>query len=75
MCLGIPGQVVEMVEPDVAVVDVVGVPRRINVGLIPDGPLRAGDWVLIHVGVALSRMAEDEAEDARSLLREMADGA
>jgi hydrogenase expression/formation protein HypC len=75
MCLGIPGQIVEMVEPDVAVVDVVGVPRRINIGLIDDGPLRAGDWVLIHVGFALSRMGAEEAEDAMSFLREMADGA
>lgn len=75
MCLGIPGRVVELLTSDLALVDVVGVPRRINTGLVTDGPLAPGDWVLIHVGFALSRMGADEAEDAMGFLRELADGA
>jgi hydrogenase expression/formation protein HypC len=77
MCLGIPGQIVELVagQPDVALVDIIGVRRPINVGLLEDGPLRAGDWVLIHVGFALARMDEAEAQDAMTFLKEMAQAA
>ncbi|MBA2291802.1 MAG: HypC/HybG/HupF family hydrogenase formation chaperone, partial [Gemmatimonadales bacterium] len=64
MCLGIPGQVVEFMDPTrhIAKVDVSGVRRNVNVALVlPDG-LEIGDWVLIHVGVALSRIDEAEAK-------------
>ena len=58
MCLAIPGQVVELVDPanQIAKVDVVGVRRNINVSLLMDDGVGAqpGDWVLIHVGFALS---------------------
>jgi hydrogenase expression/formation protein HypC len=69
MCLAIPGQIVEMVDPanSIAKVDVGGVKRNVNVGLLeePDERVDVGDWVLIHVGFALSKV--DEAEAARTL--------
>jgi len=66
MCLGIPGRIVEFVDAthQIARAEVSGVRRNINVGLVlPDG-LDVGDWVLIHVGFALSKI--DEAEAART---------
>ena len=73
MCLAIPGQVVEIVDEAnrLAKVDVAGVRRNVNVGLL-DGT-RAGDWVLIHVGFALSKIDEEEAQATLRLLREMGD--
>ncbi len=83
MCLAIPGQVVELVDPDnqIALVDVVGVRRKVNVSLIdrdPSLPLETGaggvapgDWVLIHVGFAISRIDEEEARATRALLEAM----
>jgi hydrogenase expression/formation protein HypC len=72
MCLAIPGQIIEMVDPvnQIARVDVVGVRRNINVGLFADdnGGVGPGDWVLIHVGFAISRIDEDEARATRELL-------
>jgi hydrogenase expression/formation protein HypC len=77
MCLAIPGQVLEVVDERnrLARVDVVGVRRTINIGLLDD-PLtgdgvEAGDWVLIHVGFALSKIDEDEAHATHQLLKEM----
>ena len=75
MCLAIPGQVVEMVDPvnQIAKVDVVGVRRNINVSLLTDasGSVQPGDWVLIHVGFAISRVDEEEARATRELLEQM----
>jgi hydrogenase expression/formation protein HypC len=67
MCLGIPGEIVELVpdRPDLATVDVVGVRRVISVGLLDEGGVRPGDWVLVHVGFAMSKI--DEAEAAATL--------
>jgi hydrogenase expression/formation protein HypC len=67
MCLGIPGEVIEFVpdQPDLARVDVSGVKRVINIGLLADEQVVVGDWVLIHVGFALSKI--DEAEAAAAL--------
>jgi len=67
MCLGIPGEVIELVagQPDLARVDVSGVRRVINIGLLADDPPAPGEWVLIHVGFALSKI--DEAEATASL--------
>ena len=64
MCLGIPGQLVEfMVEHEhLARVDVSGVTRVINIGLLEDEGLQKGDWVLIHVGFAMSKIDEAEAQ-------------
>jgi hydrogenase expression/formation protein HypC len=66
MCLGIPGQVVEL-DPDneqLAKVDVAGVRRMINIGLLEDEDMGVGDWVLIHVGFAMSKIDEAEADRA-----------
>jgi hydrogenase expression/formation protein HypC len=76
MCLAIPGQVIEVLDPanQIAKVDVVGVRRNVNVGLLSDrngGGVEAGDWVLIHVGFALSKVDEDEARATLSLLQQM----
>lgn len=75
MCLAIPGQVVELVDSanQIAKVDVVGVRRNINVSLLADedGGARPGDWVLIHVGFALSKVDEEEAQATLRLLERM----
>jgi hydrogenase expression/formation protein HypC len=75
MCLAIPGQVLEVVEEanHLAKVDVAGVRRNVNVGLLAeDGDgIAAGDWVLIHVGFAISKIDEAEAEATRRLLEGM----
>jgi hydrogenase expression/formation protein HypC len=70
MCLGIPGEVVELLadRPDLAKVDVSGVRRAINIGLLEDQVVEPGDWVLIHVGFALSKIDEDEAKAALEFL-------
>jgi hydrogenase expression/formation protein HypC len=71
MCLAIPGQIVEIVDEGnrLATVDVAGVRRRINVGLL-DG-VEPGDWVLVHVGFALSKVDEEEAAATLRLLEGM----
>ena len=70
MCLGIPGEVIEIRtdRPDLAKVDVSGVKRLINIGLLSDDPPRPGEWVLIHVGFALSKIDEAEAAAAMEFL-------
>jgi hydrogenase expression/formation protein HypC len=71
MCLAIPGRVVELVDDEarLAKVDVSGVVRNVNVGLL-DG-VTVDDWVLIHVGFALSKVDEDEAHATLALLQQM----
>ncbi len=67
MCLGIPGQVVELVEGydgQLALVDVQGAQRRINIGMLEDEQVSPGDWVLIHMGFALDRIDEAGAREA-----------
>ncbi len=73
MCLAIPGQVVELIaeQPLLVKVDVAGVRRNVNVGLLEDGEVGIGDWVLIHVGFALSKIGEAEAQDQLRMLRAM----
>jgi hydrogenase expression/formation protein HypC len=70
MCLGIPGEVIEISQdhPDLAKVDVSGVKRMINIGLLTDDPPKPGEWVLIHVGFALSKIDEAEAASAMQFL-------
>ncbi|MGH2914167.1 MAG: HypC/HybG/HupF family hydrogenase formation chaperone [Solirubrobacteraceae bacterium] len=73
MCLAIPGQVVELVDETnrLAMVEVAGVRRRVNVGLLDDddvGGVGPGDWVLIHVGFAISKVDESEARATHDLL-------
>jgi hydrogenase expression/formation protein HypC len=76
MCLGIPGQIVELLSGDeqLARVEVTGVRRTINVGLLEDEGISVGDWVLIHVGFAMSKIDEAEAAMALSSLRMMGQG-
>jgi hydrogenase expression/formation protein HypC len=66
MCLGIPGEIVELNEsnPHLAKVEITGVRRNINIGLLEDDHLVVGDWVLIHVGFAMAKIDEDEAARA-----------
>ncbi|MDP9094650.1 MAG: HypC/HybG/HupF family hydrogenase formation chaperone [Actinomycetota bacterium] len=70
MCLGIPGRIVEVLDGgDIALVDVAGVVREINLGII-DGPFEPGDNILIHSGFALERMSADQAQDALNVFRD-----
>ncbi|MEV0384039.1 HypC/HybG/HupF family hydrogenase formation chaperone [Nonomuraea sp. NPDC050643] len=70
MCLGIPGEVIEILtdRPDLARVDVSGVKRAINIGLLSEERVEPGDWVLIHVGFALAKIDEAEARAAMEFL-------
>ena len=71
MCLAIPGQIVEVVDEAnrLAQVDVAGVQRNVNIGLLDsDGGVGPGDWVLIHVGFAMSKVDEEEAIATRRQL-------
>ena len=68
MCLGIPGQVIGLLEGyggQLALVDVAGVQRKITIGLLDEGPLEPGTWVLIHMGFALERV--DSAGAGRAM--------
>lgn len=71
MCLAIPGKIVALAteQPNIAVVEVTGVRRRVDLGLLQDDLPGPGDWVLIHVGFALSRISEDQAEAQMRTLR------
>ena len=71
MCLAIPGRIVELVEelPHLAMVEVTGVRRRVDLGLLQDDMPGPGDWVLIHVGFAMSRISESGAEEQMRMLR------
>ncbi|HET8978727.1 MAG TPA: HypC/HybG/HupF family hydrogenase formation chaperone [Solirubrobacteraceae bacterium] len=76
MCLAIPGQVIDIVDREnrLAKVDVAGVRRNVNIGLLDgdDGAgVGPGDWVLIHVGFAISKVDEEEARATRDLLVRM----
>ena len=75
MCLAIPGQIVEITDEvnRLARVDVAGVKRTINVGLLDgeDAGVGTGDWVLIHVGFAISQVDEEEAIATRRQLERM----
>jgi hydrogenase expression/formation protein HypC len=73
MCLGIPGQIIELVdaEQDLAKVDVSGVRRTISVKLVSGEGLVPGDWVLVHVGFALAKVDEAEAEATLTAMRRL----
>jgi hydrogenase expression/formation protein HypC len=75
MCLAIPGQIIDIADESnrLARVDVAGVRRSVNIGLLEDahGGPGPGDWVLIHVGFAISRIDEEEATATRRLLEQM----
>ena len=71
MCLAIPGKIVEIVDPEnqIAKVNVGGVKRNVNVGMLDD--VIVGDYVLVHVGFAMSKVDEREAEETLRLLQEL----
>jgi len=71
MCLAIPGQVVELFpdQPHTAVIEVVGVRRKVDLGLLADNLPLQGEWVLIHVGFAMSKISEEDALDQMRTLR------
>lgn len=73
MCLAIPGKIIEIVDAEnfIAKVDVGGVRRNVNIGMLDSSELRLGDYVLIHVGFAMSKIDEHEAEETLRLLREL----
>ena len=71
MCLAIPGKIVEIVDPEnhIAKVNVGGVKRNVNVGMLDN--VIVGDYVLVHVGFAMSKVDEREAEETLRLLQEL----
>ena len=71
MCLAIPGKIVDLIEGDhpIAMVEVLGVRRKVDLGLLEESdPGRVGDWVLIHVGFAMSKISEQYAREQIGLL-------
>ncbi len=75
MCLGIPGKVIDMVDENnsIAKVEVSGVRRNVNVALVKPEGIAPGDWVLIHVGFAMSKINEREARETMQALHTMGD--
>jgi hydrogenase expression/formation protein HypC len=75
MCLGIPGQILAYVDDqnDIATVEVSGVRRNINVGLVRQEGINPGDWVLVHVGFAMSKIDEVEAQETLTMLKQLGD--
>ncbi|NWF60394.1 MAG: HypC/HybG/HupF family hydrogenase formation chaperone [Fischerella sp.] len=79
MCLGIPGQIIEITDTNnkLAIVNVAGVKRQVNIACIIDDqhPPEScvGDWVLVHVGFAMNRINEKEAVETLQLLQEIAE--
>jgi hydrogenase expression/formation protein HypC len=71
VCLGIPAQIVELVEPDagIAKAEISGVRRNVSIALCPEAEV--GDWVLVHVGFALARIDEEQARETLALLEQM----
>lgn len=75
MCLGIPGKIVDIVDDanSIARVEVSGVKRNVSIALVRPEGIEPGDWVLIHVGFAMSKIDEAEARDTLSALKMMGD--
>src|SRR5271170_2304337 len=73
MCLAIPGKIVELLaeDPSLAVVDVLGVRRKVDLGLLQEDRPITGDWVLIHVGFAMSKISEDDAQQTLRMLTDL----
>lgn len=76
MCLAIPGQI-KAFEADgsFATVDVSGVRRKVNVDLLREDGLDEGDWVLIHVGFAMSKISAAQADEQLRLLTRLGEAA
>ncbi|MDQ3537226.1 MAG: HypC/HybG/HupF family hydrogenase formation chaperone [Actinomycetota bacterium] len=75
MCLSIPGEVLQMGSdhPGLATVDVRGVPRAISLDLLSDEQVAPGDWVLIHLGFAMSKIDKEEAEATLAFLNDVSE--
>jgi hydrogenase expression/formation protein HypC len=73
MCLGIPGQIVEIVDQtfQIAKVDVSGVRRGVNIALVAEEGVAPGDWVLINAGLAIRRLEADEAAQILHIIEEL----
>jgi hydrogenase expression/formation protein HypC len=72
MCLAIPAQIVQLFpESDLAMADVSGIKRNVNIGLLEGQNITAGDWVLIHVGFAISKVDEQEARSSLEFLESL----
>jgi hydrogenase expression/formation protein HypC len=71
MCLGIPGEIIALLPDEVATVSVGGVEREISVSLLLDEGVSVGDWVLVHVGFALSKIDQQEAEFTLSQIKKL----
>jgi hydrogenase expression/formation protein HypC len=71
MCLGVPGEIVELNAdlPEFAEAEVNGVRRAVNIGLLEPGTLTLGDWVLIHLGFAMAKIDESDAKATLNFLR------
>jgi hydrogenase expression/formation protein HypC len=77
MCLGIPGQVVQMLEGyggQLALVDVAGENRKVNIGMLPEESFAPGDWVIIHMGFAVEKTDKAGADAAMAGLQLMGRG-
>jgi hydrogenase expression/formation protein HypC len=76
MCLAIPGKIVSLIpdEPHLGVVEVTGVRRRVDLGLLINDMPKIGDWVLIHVGFAMSKISEQDAAEQMHLLTILGEG-
>ncbi|WP_419797960.1 MAG: HypC/HybG/HupF family hydrogenase formation chaperone [Terasakiella sp.] len=69
MCLAMPSKVVDVLDDDMAIIELGGVKKTISLGLVED--VTAGDYVIVHVGYALSKIDEDEALKTIALFEEM----
>ena len=70
MCLSIPSKIVEILEDNYAVVDTMGVKRKVSLDLMPE-PVNIGDYVLIHVGYAMTKMSEEDALESIKVYEEI----
>lgn len=68
MCLGIPAQIIEKQENNVAIVDVQSIKQKVNTTLVD---VAVGDWVLVHAGFAINVIDEEEAQETLSILKQM----
>jgi hydrogenase expression/formation protein HypC len=73
MCLGLAGQILAISpdQPDLATANVMGAERTVNIGMLESAEIKPGDWVLIHVGFAISKMSADEARSAIEFLESL----
>lgn len=72
MCLGIPGRVLHMLDGyggQLALIDVAGEPRKVNIGMLPEETFEAGDWVVIHMGFVVEKTDKVGAEAALDALK------